>query len=136
MIRIERNPSRGQLAVFGIAWLVFFGFLGGTSWWKTGLLAQAGVLWAIAVVIPAAGLVWPSALRMAFLGMSYATFPIGWGASHLLLALLYYVVLTPIGLFRRFAADDPMGRRFDRSVETYWTPRGTEEGTERYFKQF
>jgi hypothetical protein len=136
MIRIERNPSRGQLAVFAIAWLVFFGFLGGTSWWKTGLLAQAGVLWAVAVVIPAAGLVWPGVLRMAFLGMSYATFPIGWGASHLLLALLYYAVLTPIGLFRRFAADDPMGRRFDRSVETYWTPRDTEEGTKRYFKQF
>ncbi len=136
MIRIERNPTRRQLTVFGLLWLAFFGILGGTSWWKSGSLAEAGVLWAVAVVIPAAGLIWPEVLRSVFLGMSFATFPIGWGASHVLLALVYYVVLTPIGLFRRFIANDPMRRRFDRDVETYWTPHETEEGTERYFKQF
>jgi hypothetical protein len=136
MIRLNRNPSRGELTVFAIAWLVFFGVLGGMSWWRTGSLAHAGALWAIAVVVPAAGLIWPGILRIVFLGMSYVTFPIGWGASHLLLALIYYVVLTPIGLFRRFTANDPMGRHFDRGAETYWAPCETEEGTERYFKQF
>ena len=136
MIRINRNPTRRQLAVFATAWLLFFSILGGMSWWRSGSLAHAGLLWAIGVVVPAAGRIWPGLLRIVFLGMSYATFPIGWGASHILLALVYYVVLTPIGLFRRFIANDPMERRFDRSAETYWTPRETEEGTERYFKQF
>jgi hypothetical protein len=136
MIRLNRNPSRGELIVFAIAWLVFFGTWGGVAWWKSGSPTGAAVLWVIAVVVPVAGRIWPPVLRLVFLGMSYATFPIGWGASHILLALVYYVVLTPIGLFRRFIASDPMGRRFDRGAETYWTPCETEEGTERYFKQF
>ena len=68
--------------------------------------------------------------------MSYATFPIGLGVSHFILAVVYYLVLTPIGLLLRFSSYDPMGRRFDRSAKTYWTPHETEEGTERYFKQF
>ncbi len=136
MIRIERDPSRRQLAVFGLAWLVFLGILGAISWEKSGARTEAIMLWAVAIAVPAIGLVFPRFLRLVFLGMSYATFPIGWGASHLILALLYYGVITPIGLIRRFSNNDPMGRRFDRGVETYWTPRETEEGTERYFKQF
>ena len=54
MIRIERNPTRRQLTVFGLLWLAFFGVFGATSWWKTGSFGQAGVFWAIAVAIPAA----------------------------------------------------------------------------------
>ncbi len=136
LTHIERNPSRRQLTVFGLTWLVFFCLLGGISWWKTGSLAEAAALWTIGVAVPAVGYVCPGFLRVVFLGMSYATFPIGWGASHVVLALVYYGVLTPIGLFRRFSSNDPMGRRFERGVETYWTPHETEEGTERYFKQF
>jgi hypothetical protein len=136
MIHIERHPSRGQLTVFAIAWLLFFGILGGVSWWKTGSLTEAGILWAISLAVPMASQIWPGLLLIVFLGMSYATFPIGWLISHLLLALVYYGVLTPIGLLRRFIANDPMARHFDRGAETYWTPRKTEEGSERYFRQF
>jgi hypothetical protein len=136
MIRIERNPNRRQLTVFGLLWLVFFGFLGGMSWWKNGVYMPAVAFWGIGVAVPAIGLVWPVVLRVVFVGMSFVTFPIGVGVSYCILALVYYVVLTPIGLIRRFTANDPMERRFDRGAKTYWTPRETERGTERYFKQF
>jgi hypothetical protein len=136
MIRIERNPSRRQLFVFGLAWLVFFGILGGMSWWRTGSLGTAGAFWAIGTAIPLAGLVWPGTLRIVFLLTSYATFPIGFVVSYIVLAVVYYLVLTPTGFVLRLRGCDPLQRRFDRNAKTYWTPREPEEATERYFQQF
>jgi len=136
MIRIEHNPTRRQLTVFGLLWLVLFGVFGGMSWWKTGAFAEAGVFWAIGAAIPALGLVWPGVLRIVFLGASYATFPIGFVVSYVILAVVYYLVLTPIGLVSRLTGYDPMHRRFDRSAKTYWTTREQDNTTQRYFKQF
>ena len=75
-------------------------------------------------------------LRIVFLLASYATFPIGFVVSYVILAVVYYLVLTPIGLVLRLTGYDPMQRRFDRNAKTYWTPREQEESTEQYFRQF
>jgi hypothetical protein len=136
MIRIEHHPSRRQLAVFGLLWLVFFGILGGMAWWRTGSLATAGALGVIGAAIPVAGLLWPEVLRIVYLLTSYATFPVGLVVSFVILAVVYYLVLTPIGLVLRLTGYDPLHRRFDRRATTYWTPREQEETLERYFKQF
>jgi hypothetical protein len=136
MIRIEHHPSRRQLTVFGLSWLVFFGFLGGVSWWRTGSLLEIGIFLAVGTMIPAAGLIWPEILRIVYLLANYATFPIGLAVSFVILVVLYYLVLTPIGLVLRLAGYDPMQRRFDRSAKTYWTPREREEKAEQYFHQF
>ena len=136
MIRIEHDPSRRQLFVFGLLWLVFFGILGGMSWWRTGSFGTAGTFWAIGAAIPAAGLVWPGVLRIVYLLASYATFPIGFVVSYVILAVVYYLVLTPIGIVLRLAGKDPIQRRFDRGAKTYWTTRESDNASERYFRQF
>ena len=61
---------------------------------------------------------------------------IGWILSSVVLAVLYYLVLTPIGVLLRLTGYDPMKRRFDRTAKTYWLPRNSDTETERYFKQF
>jgi hypothetical protein len=136
MIRIEHNPSRRQLAVFGLAWLLVFSVLGAMAWWKTGTFETAGVFWAIGAAIPAAGLLWPESLRIVFISASYAAFPLGFVISYVILAVIYYMVLTPIGLALKGIGYDPMQRRFDRGAKSYWTPREEEKTSERYFKQF
>jgi hypothetical protein len=56
--------------------------------------------------------------------------------SHLLLLVVYYLVLTPIGLLMRLIGYDPLQRRFDRSAQSYWTPHDPAADDARYFKQF
>ena len=136
MIRIERNPTRQQLCVFGTAWLVFFGILGGMACWKNDSWAVAAGFFAVGVIVPAIGVFWPGLLRIVFLGTSYATFPIGILFSNTLLALVYFLVLAPLGVAMRLRGHDPLRRRFDRAAKTYWTPREREEASERYFRQF
>jgi hypothetical protein len=136
MIKIDHHPSRRQLTVFGLLWLLFFGVLGGMAWWKTVVSSRMITFWSLGMAIPAAGLLWPEVLRFVYLAATYVTFPIGMVLSCVILAVIYYFVLTPVGLVLRLRGYDPMRRRFDCNAKTYWLPHEPEEKTERYFQQF
>jgi quinol-cytochrome oxidoreductase complex cytochrome b subunit len=138
-VRINHHPSRGQLAVFGVLWLVFFGYMGtliqrrvGTNWATYATQAT----WALAVAIPVIGAVVPAVLRGAFIGLSYATAPIGLVVSLLALAFIHFVVLTPVGLLMRLAGQDPLTRKLERDRDSYWVVRPTAPPPSRYFRQF
>jgi len=135
LIRIDRNPSPRQLAVFGIIWLVFFAGVGWAALSRDGW-ASAAIVWSVAVLVPAIGWFVPSLLRIVYLGMAYLTFPIGLVVSFVILAAIYYVVLTPIGLVMRLAGYDPMCRLRDANAASYWTPRKPAGNMRRYFRQY
>jgi Saxitoxin biosynthesis operon protein SxtJ len=134
LIRIERNPTGRQLLVFGAAWLVFFGAWGLLAW-RHGRSASAEALWTLAAVVPAAGAVSRPILRLAYVGMSYVTYPVGFVVSYVVLALVFFLVLTPIGLVMRLFGHDPLTRKFDPAAKTYWIPRDGTRTVESYFKQ-
>ena len=58
-----------------------------------------------------------------------------WAAAALL-AAIYYLVITPIGVIMRVCGYDPMQRRYDRNAKTYWKRRENQDDTKRYFKQY
>ncbi len=62
--------------------------------------------------------------------------PIAWCVSRLLLALIYYIVLTPMGLIMRFSGRDILGRRCGGGAESSWFEREEHPGLERYFRQY
>ena len=136
MIEINKNPSARQLKQFGILWLLFFAIVGGIAWYRTGSQAGAVTVWTIALVTASLGFLFPAFMRLVYLGMTYMAFPIGWGVSHIVLALAYYLVLTPIALLLKMAGQDPLERGFDRSVESYWISRSQIRDSHRYFRQF
>ena len=41
----------------------------------------------------------------------------------LIMALMFFVVITPIGLLMRLSGKDPLRLRFDREAKSYWIPR-------------
>ncbi len=136
LIRIEHNLSPRQLTVFSLCWLAALGLVGGLVLGRGGPLRVAVVLWIAALALPLIGWPLPAALRIVYLGMAYAAFPIGLVISHAILAAVYYAVLTPIGLLMRLVGHDPMRRRFDPQAESYWIERKPDENVSRYFRQF
>jgi saxitoxin biosynthesis operon SxtJ-like protein len=136
LIRIDPNPSRRQLAVFGITWLVFFTVAGVLARRNGGSETAIAALWSAAVVVPTIGWIRPSFMRIIYLGMAYLTLPVGLVVSYLLLAVIYYLVLTPIGFLMRIVAYDPMDRHFDRTARSYWVSRKGPETIDSYFQQF
>jgi hypothetical protein len=88
------------------------------------------------VVVPILGWLVPAFMRLVFVGMSYVAWPIGFVVSHLVLAAVYYLVLTPVGLVMRLLGYDPMRRGFDREAASYWVERPAAAEPRRYFRQF
>jgi len=134
LVRITKNPTGRQLLVFAVAWLLCFGAIA-LSLWRHGRAPAAAAAAGLAAGIPLAGACYRPVLRAAFLGLSYATYPVGLVVAYLVLALVYFVALTPIGWIMRWFGHDPLGRRFEPARTTYWAPRGPARPIDSYFKQ-
>jgi hypothetical protein len=137
IVQVNTNPTKKQLNQFGFIWLGFLALFGAIAFFKLGEPTVAKVLWVLAVAVPVAGWIFPSFMRLVFVGMSYLAWPIGFVVSHVVLALVYYLVFTPIGLVMRVIGYDPMKRRFDPEAATYWIARDPKASeAKRYFRQF
>ena len=137
VVQINTNPTRRELNQFGFIWLGFLAFFGVVAYFKFGSPLVARWLWVAAVVVPILGWLMPAFMRLVFLGMSYLAWPIGFVVSHVVLAVVYYLVLTPIGLLTRLFGYDSMKKSFDPEAKSYWVERptpGADAG--RYFRQF
>jgi fatty acid desaturase len=137
IVQVNTDPTRKQLNQFGFIWLGFLTLFGAIAFFKLGEPKVAKVLWVLAVVVPVVGWSVPAFMRLVFVGMSYLAWPIGFVVSHVVLALVYYLVFMPIGLVMRVIGYDPMKRRFDPEAATYWIARDPKASEpKRYFRQF
>jgi hypothetical protein len=98
------------------------------SWtpWLAGSGAGLGVvLWLVPQIAKPFYLVW-----------YFVACCMGIVISNLLLAVFYYLVITPIGLIMRALGRDPMKRRWEPEATTYWQDAEKDIAPERYFRQF
>ena len=135
MVEINWNPDPRTLRWFAGLQIVFFCVI---AWlWWTSLGATGGtVLIGVSAVSGLIGLARPAWARPVYIAWMVAVYPIGWVMSHVVLAVIYYAVLTPIALMVRWRRGDPLQRQFDPTASTYWTPRRPADNSERYFRQY
>ena len=137
MITINWHPTRRELRLFAGLWFPAFWLIVGTllglrtGWWSIVL-----PIWIAVAAVSAAGLAWPRLMRPIFLGWMIAAWPIGWTVSHLLLAAVFYLLITPLGLVMRLCGRDKLQMRLERNTATYWTLRQSPPAAGRYFRQF
>jgi hypothetical protein len=136
LIDKNREPTPGELRIFGALLAVFFGLIGGLVMHRTGSWTFATVLWTAALLLCAFYYAVPIAQPMVFQAWLAMVYPIGWIISHALLAVIFYLVITPIGLVVRLCDRDPLQRQLARSAKTYWTPHNTTRDVRHYFQQF
>ena len=137
LFELELRPEKHQLRSFGLFWLPGFCLLVALFVWLRYEQSQlALVLAAVALVSILVSLVQPRILQPLFVILTVITFPIGIVVSHLLIAAVYYLVITPIGLLLRLGGRDAMKRRFPAGEESYWVEREIVEDQGRYFRQF
>src|SRR5437763_1864795 len=134
LFEIDYRPGRRPLRVFGAAAAALLGLAAALGWNRHP--AWAGVLAGGAVVVAAAAVVRPELLRWPFVGLSVVTWPVGLVVSWAVLAVLFYAVITPVGLMMRLFGRDALARRFDRGAATYWTERRPVTDPGRYFRQY
>ena len=111
--RVERDFGLlvgGVVAVLG-AWWVYRGKFGAVG---PVFLSVGAALIGLGALFPRA-LVWPNRAWMGLAGvLSYVM-------TRVVLALVFFLILTPIGVVKRLTGWDPLGRR-KRRGESYWAP--------------
>lgn len=135
-IELDKEPTRLELRVFGLLFALFCGLVGALLRWKLDAPTAALVVWSFGVACMLVYYAVPPLRRLALRVWTRVTYPIGWTVSHLVLAVVYYVVFTPIGVLMRVFGRDALHRKLDRGAPSYWIVRRPADATSRYFKQF
>ena len=145
MIEINLRPDERTLRQFG--WIAFFGFsfIAAIAWFEVFIFAfglgearpiVAGVFGALAILAVVFSAVFPKANLPIYVGLTLLSYPIGFVLSYLIMGFLFFVLITPLGLFFKLTGRDPMFRAFDREAATYWADPRPRRGKESYFRQF
>ena len=136
LIEISKNPSRRELRWFGGLLALFIALIAGLLFWRFEMPAAAlSLLIAAGVICPLYYAV-PGIRRSIYLGWMCAALPIGWVVSHALMAIIYLLVLLPIGLIMRLLGYDAMNRSFDSELSSYWVVRDAGRSSRAYFRLF
>ena len=117
--------NAGSERSFGIVFAVVFAIVGLFPLWnsedvRVWALVVAGLFLVLGFAVPAAlrplNLLW---FRFGLLLHKIV--------NPLIMALLFYVTVTPIALIMRMLGKDPLNRQFDPSVSSYWIKRDPDE---------
>src|SRR6476660_6455966 len=108
---VTRPPTAKALRQFSALCLLVFGGMWAWPAWH-GRAGTASVILAVAgAVVGIAGLVQPSLVRWIYTAWMAVAFPIGWAVSRAMLAILFYLVITPIAVVFRMTGRDVLRLR-------------------------
>lgn len=129
----EIASTKADLKKFGLTMAAALSLFGGLAAWHQRpfyiYLIEVAVLFLIV------GLLLPVVLRPVQKAWMTLALLIGWVMSRLILIVIFYFVLTPIGLFLRLSGKDLLGTKLGISKTSYWQIHGTRDKT-RYENQF
>lgn len=137
MLKVDFNPPRKQLAQFGL--IALFGFP------LIGFVIRASfdlpwtvfyVLLGVGIATFAASLIDAQLVRPVFIGLMLIAIPIGLVISFTMMVLIYYLLFTPVGLIFRLFGRDPLVKRPDASLPTYWHVREEPRGAASYLRLY
>jgi hypothetical protein len=124
--------SRSQLRHF--AWCI--SLVLALAAWGVNTSAESWLLKAAAGAVFALGTLWPAALTMPHRVLMAVTYPVRWAANWILLAVVYYGVLTPVAFCVRLWRPDGLQCRLDADAATHWQPRAKVVDRGRDYRQF
>jgi ABC-type uncharacterized transport system permease subunit len=131
------KPKQEVKALRTFAATLFFGLgiLGALLVWRkrdTGL-----ILWGIGLAALMTAWLLPLALRPVYKVWMKLALVLGFISSHVILALLYYLVFTPIGLALRVFGKNPLALGIEKKAASYWIKRDSRVfPKQRYEKMF
>ena len=115
------KSDKKELQKFSLVIGVFLALLGGLSLWRsTGLYPW---LFAVASSIMLVGLCRPMLLKPIQKVWMTLAILMGWVMTRIILSVLFYLIVTPIGLAIRLMGKDILDLEFSDDVDSYWILR-------------
>lgn len=130
-----RPKSESELRKFGFIMGFMFLLISGLSIWKHAEITRlAVVMLTIGLVFAVLAISKPILLaRTEKLWMRLGE-KLGSLMTVVILTLIYYLIVTPLGCITRLMGEDLLKLKMDKKAETYWIKRG--QVTARYYKPY
>lgn len=115
---MDEKASHSELRKFGLIVGGIFGLIGV---WPALVHRGPFRLWALALagLLIAPALAFPKILAPAHRGWMRLGHVLGWINTRIIMAIIFFFVVTPMGWVMRLIGKDPMLRQFDSKVDTY-----------------
>ena len=132
---INKNPSAKELIKFGATFLGGMAVIGLLYYFvldnqplAKGLWIAGGAVFLLSFIRPIARI-----LYILWMGLGIT---MGLVTSPIILALVFLVLITPVGLVFKLIQRDTMKRKMDKGASTYWEEYKETEDPATYVKQF
>ena len=115
------KSGKVELRKFGITLGIVFGLLGGLFLWREK--PYYPYLFALSLFFLFFGLLFPTLLKpihKVWMGLALI---LGSIMTRVILSVLFYLVITPLGLISKLSGKDFLDLKFDKSVSSYWISR-------------
>jgi hypothetical protein len=136
MHKLNFNPSDKTLKEFAEFGTFILGLIAAPWSLYSGHTTTAIAFWAIAVVLRVLAFLNPQWVKWPYIGLSLVTWPIGFVVSLVAMAIVYYLIFTPVALVFRLIGRDALHRKFDPQATSYWEAYNPDRGKARYLRQF
>ena len=115
----------GILMVFGVV-----NFLKGRASWYPWFFSLSGAMILLVLIAP-------RRIKPIFIIFTKVAHAIGWVNTRVILALIYFIFVTPIAIVMRIFGKDPLDRSIDKNEMSYWAKReAAKPAKEKLEKQF
>ena len=129
------KSEKSDLRKFGMAVGLVFVLIAGVLFWNEK--SSFKVLLGIGLFLFASGVVLPFILKPVYWVWMVFAILLGWFMTRVILSLLFYVVLTPMGLILRLSGKRFLDLKWGENQETYWNYREVKSADQiNYDKQF
>ena len=98
LLHLNRNPSQSELTTFGRLLPAFGALVSASLWWRNDSWRAAVSVVGVSVSATLLFFLVARWQKPIYLGWMYVVYPIGWSVSHLVMAAIYFMVITPIGV--------------------------------------
>lgn len=132
---INRNPSRGELAKFGVIFLVGMGAIGAYLHFVKHAEGAAKGLWIAGAAVMLLSLVPPIGRILYILWMGFGL-TIGLVTQPIIMGVVYVLVIVPVGIIFKIRHRDTMKRTLDPKAKSYWEEYPKASDPTRYIKQY
>jgi hypothetical protein len=118
--REEHLPGSSDRS-FGLVFAAVFGLVAAWSWWHGGRWWPYAV--GLAIVFGALGVAAPAVLAPLNWAWKHVGLLMGKVMNPIILGIMFYGVMLPIGAFLRWRGKDLLRLKLDRAAASYWIER-------------
>lgn len=129
------KTGKKDIRIFGITFAIIFLFIAGFLYYWEKDSFQLFIY--LAGVFSGLGFILPIVLKPFYMVWMIFAVVLGWFMTKMILSLLFYIIITPIGLFLKIVGKDLLHLKDQKYKKSYWNIRNSEEEkNQNYEKQF